>query len=73
MSKTHINNKFTKKRFPELKSTSNVKTQSEEFFSNIKNPRETINEVKTIYNNTYQNFYQPNVKKIILIFISLID
>ena len=51
----------TKKRPTEYKSTANIKTQSEDFFSKKKKPRESTSEMKPIYNNTMQNFFKPNV------------
>lgn len=58
---THKNNSPTNKRQKEYKSTANIKTQSEDYFSKQKNQREPLSEVKSIYNNTHQNFFKSNV------------
>lgn len=62
MNNNAYNSNPNKKRPTEHISTANMKTQSEDFHSKMKKPRESTSEVKPNYNNTYQNFFKPNVK-----------
>jgi len=67
------NNNMTQKRIKEYKSSAIINTPSEDFFLKSKKTREATSEVKTSYNNTYQNFFKPNVKKIYLLLAIKID